>query len=215
MKLKSQQKTRNRARQDSAVVGLSFQVDGNYPHLNTRYNMRTVGLSCQMQFSASFMTTSTGAATLYSRVFALSDFAGHTQYTALFERYRITQLEVWLNPSVATSTSGSPEGGTYISGLDLDDASLPTGYAQMQRCQGAVETSIMCGHYHKWKPALAMLAYPLTTFASTEASSLWVDTDSPTTQYYALKASASQTYSEVAVTLICRATVEFQGIVIA
>lgn len=196
---------------EQAVVAKSFQVDGNYPHLNTRFNMRSVGITLQLQASAQFAATLTGSGIVVGKSYRLSDFTGYTSFTSVFERYRIRRIEVWLLPNTTEAPSGAPEGGTYVTGVDVDDGATPGSYGAVQRMQGACETSVMCGRYIAWSPQASVFTYPAATFGSAPQDQ-WLDCGSPGVEYYGLKFAAGPTNDVVGFATIIRITAEFQGI---
>jgi len=116
--------------------------------------------------------------------FKLSDFATYTSYTALFDQYRIDQIELWLEPmndSTTTVTTG------LVSCIDLDDASTPASIGECSQRPGALAGTTLTGRYHKWRPHVAVAEYSgaFTSFGNEPSG--WIDSNSPAVQHYGVK----------------------------
>lgn len=141
--------------------------------------------------------------------FALNDFVNRTEYTGLFDQYRIEEFEIWIEPIVSQSTVISNLG--YVStAIDLDDSTTPTAVSQVEGKQNAITTSALDGHYHRWKPHMAIAAYSgvFTSFASVPAG--WIDSGSPSVQHYGVKFASSPTSVAIQFNAQLRARVAFR-----
>jgi hypothetical protein len=135
--------------------------------------------------------TSGATPQFYGAPFTLSNFANFSEYVSLFDQYRIDQIEVWLYPQVILQNGVSAE---IASAVDLDDANTPTSINNVVSKQGSILTGTACGHYHRWKPHMALGAYSgsvFTSFANETAS--WIDSASTGVQHYGLKVATSTT----------------------
>lgn len=194
------------------VVSTSFNITGAFPHLSTRMNPRTVQLVTQLDINGGFATTSTVTNTYRGYTLSLSNCANYATYTALFDQYKFLSLEMWIIPSCSMATPGAPEGGLWVSGIDIDDATTPSSYNSVQAMQGVVQTSVLSAHYHKWAPASAISAYGggFGSYASEEG--LWLDSSSAGIEQYGVKAAYTTSTTAITFTYIVRATVAFRGI---
>jgi len=155
-----------------------------------------------------FLTTSTLAATFAAKGFALSDFDQSSEYTGLFDQYRINRLEVWIIPVAAQGTTVF--GGSF-SAIDLDDASTPSATATVKAKQGSLLSSGGASHYHSWRPHVAIAAYSgaFTSFANMTES--WIDSGSPGVQHYGLKFASDSTPVAYTFNLTYKAHVSFRA----
>ena len=174
-----------------------------YPALTSTEQSITVTLSLA---SANFFAISATVPQFAGLSLALNQFARYAEYVGLFDQYRFEQIEVWLNPN-QVSASAQAEIATCV---DLDDATTPTLYEHVIAKQGSLSGSGQAGHYHKWKPHVAVAVYSgaFTSFANAPAS--WIDSGSPGVQHYGLKV-ASGLGAVIGYNLDVRAVVSFRG----
>jgi hypothetical protein len=167
-------------------------------------------ITAQLRTSGLFLTTSAVAATTFaSQSFTINNLDGFAEYLGLFDQYRFDQIEVWIEPT------GAPQGTTafnsVVSCVDLDDASVPTTYASVAAHQCSVETNGAAGHYHRWKPHVAMAAYAGTFVGFGNSENQWIDSASNTVQHYGIKMAALGTAVAVAYDIFIRAVISFRA----
>jgi hypothetical protein len=167
------------------------------------------GITVTLSLVQASMTTSVTVPVYGNLYFALSQCATAASYTALFDQYRIEQLEVWIEPlsdTTAVATTG------LASAIDLDDANAPSSYGDVADRQGAILATTLVGQYHKWKPHIAVATYSgaFTSFANEPSG--WIDVASPSVQHYGLKmATQGADGATRTMNTICRAVVSFRG----
>jgi hypothetical protein len=154
-------------------------------------------------------TTSNVASTFYSLAFQLANFSQASEYTSLFDQYKIEQIEVWFEPQVSQSTAISNVGELFTC-VDLDDANIPTTVGQVESKQNSLLTGGMDGHYHKWRPHNAVAMYNGAFTAYGNVLSQWIDAASPNVQHYGFKAAASNTSVSIVYNVHYRAQVAFK-----
>jgi len=96
---------------------------------------------------------------------------------------------VWVEcPEVMSATVNSVP---FYTAVDLDDANNPTAVSQVAGKQGAVVSMTGTGHYHAWKPHMAVAVYSgaFTSFSNAPAG--WIDSGSTGVQHYGLKAAVN------------------------
>jgi len=143
------------------------------------------------QSVAAYLTTSTTVPVFNASVIVPSSFAGFSEYTGLFDQYKVDKAEVWLEPTAAQGTSVF---STVSTAVDLDDANVPTSLVQVQSKQGSVTSLGSAGHYHVWVPHVALAAYGggvFTSFANDKPH--WIDAGSPSVQHYGFKIAMDAT----------------------
>jgi hypothetical protein len=121
--------------------------------------------------------------------FVLSNVPGYTEYTALFDQYKIEMVRVIWRPRWNFSAIGSiatDVNPLFISVIDYDDASTLT-IAQSLEYQSYKETRFDQDHVRCIKPRIALGAYSgtFTSFANVPAP--WIDCASPSVQHYGIK----------------------------
>jgi hypothetical protein len=194
-------------------IGLCFDPSRNYPNMNRRlspYNEITVQSTIE---TANLFTSSTTVPVYTGTVFALSAVPNYAAYTAVFDQYKIEEIEMWIfsatGPGSVTATSFGI--GTWNSAVDYDDGNVPTSVGQVCDKQTNVASSIFAAHYHKWKPQYAVDVYQ-GTFTGFGAARGWLDSASPTVQHYGLKTACATTPTNTYVfSCIVRYTIKFRG----
>lgn len=196
------------------ALARTYNLAEVWPHASDGSQRRQL-ITVDLEYSAGLATSSTLSATLGSIISSLSNYAGYASYTGLFDQYRFDQLEVWINPAVSVATPDFPEQGTWVTAVDLDDSSSPGSYQAVSMAQGAMQTSVLACHYHKWVPAIDMAAYSGAFTSYANLTGQWVDCSSPGVNQYGIKYAISTTTRAIAFNFILRARVSFRGIAIA
>jgi hypothetical protein len=174
------------------------------------------GISLEQQITVEFcgvtnVFVTTNAAGLLagaSAVFAVSTFGGSTAALGLFDQYRFDQVECWIDP---LAPPGTTLFGNVVTCVDLDDGAAVSTMAQVQDHPGALLATGGAGHYHKWKPHMAVAVYSgaFTSFANEVAG--WIDSASPNVQHYGIKIATQNFTTAVAYSLTTRAVISFRA----
>jgi len=118
--------------------------------------------------------------------FALNSLPNYTEFTALFDQYRIIQAVVRFVPTSQVSTS-TP----LLTVLDYDDASVPSAVTDVQQYATLqiTESGGYCERVLNPHPATAMYSGAFTSFGSPSGGPRgpWIDSASPGVLYYGLK----------------------------
>lgn len=201
-------RTTRRKLKDCQIVSKSYNTVASRPinRVITRNQIYHANLRLD---AIGIFTTSTSIPTYYGQSFSLNDFADRTIYTGCFDQYRIMEFELWLEPQVSQS-SAIANVGTVSSAIDLDDATVPLSIDSVEGKQNALTTGALDGHYHRWKPHMAIAAYSgvFTSFASVPAG--WIDSASPSVAHYGVKYAARATSAAIVYNVMVRARVEFR-----
>jgi len=144
-------------------------------------------------------TGGTSGATYYSYgyAFILSSLPDYTNFTALFDQYRILRVDFSLACFSTVSTSaaaGQGTGAMHYGITDHDDATNPTasdvGVQGMREYASFTERSLFDSrgefHRHSFVPRVAVAAYA-GAFTSYGNASMWIDSNSPAVQHYGRK----------------------------
>lgn len=166
------------------------------------YNLETVA------FTSSSVTVPTYTNTAY----ALNLFGNYTDVTTLFDQYRIVEAEWWIIPRTAYSGSSTVNYGMLTSCVDYDDNNNLGSIAEGVGHTNSVTTSGNQGHYHKFKPRLALAAYSgaFTSYAN-QSDDMWIDCNSAGVYYYGVKTVLTATDSVYVYDLMMKATIEFRN----
>jgi hypothetical protein len=160
-----------------------------------------------------FLTTSSvGLAVGNASSVTIAGFSGAAALLAVFDQYRIDQLEVWLEPVAAQGTTVF---GSVVSAVDLDDANAVTGFSQVQDHPCAIQGIGGAGHYHKWRPHTAVAIYSGAFTSFSNEPSMWIDSGSPNVQHYGLKACTIGFAAAIVYSLTVRAVVSVRAPVIS
>jgi len=199
----------NKKLKANQVASISFNTVASRPQMNRLNNIQVYSAYLTLVNNA-VLTTSTVAPTFGANGFSLGDFVGSTQYTGLFDQYRIDEFEVWLEPNVSQSTAISNV-STLVTAVDVDDATAPTTIASVQNKQNALQSNALDGHYHRWAPHIAMAAYGGGVFTSfANEGPQWIDSASPSVVHYGIKYAAGITSVSISYTLNLRAKLSFR-----
>jgi subtilisin family serine protease len=118
----------------------------------------------------------------------LSGFPNSSEFTTLFDRYRIVQLQVEFLPVSGPSALVANQYGNLTTVIDLDDSTPPTSEDQLLQYENRQITVYGRLHSRVWTPKFALAAYAgtFTSYASSTPNQ-WVDVASPDVNYYGLK----------------------------
>lgn len=168
------------------TVNISVGNDSRIPWLVRPKNLHTVVMS--QSVSEQSLSTSSNAAPTYSSItFVVSGLNNFTSMSAVFDEYRILEIECLISPNITeviNQTSGGP--GTYVTAVDVDDAGVPTSLDQIASYESSVETKATVSHYHRWEPQYAVAAYS-GAFTSYSLQKGWIDCSYPNVQHYGIK----------------------------
>lgn len=122
--------------------------------------------------------------------FALSSLDNYTDFTSLFDQYRIVCVEIFVRPLqnnsqyFSTSTDILPR---FASVIDYDDASALSTLADYRQFQTYHESN--WNQYQKRiiRPRVALAAYTGTFVGFANAKSTWIDLATPSVQHYGWK----------------------------
>lgn len=126
--------------------------------------------------------------------FTLADLPNYTEFTALFDRYRIAKIVMYWMPRTSQQTvagatvAATSESPPIITCIDYDDATAAD-YTVLSQYENAVSHWEFKPFTLKFKPRLATAAYGGGVFTSYANMSpkTWIDAGSATVEYYSCK----------------------------
>ncbi len=162
------------------------------------------------QVFQAWLVSSTSVEVDAAAVFHLNDLPDYSEFTNLFDQYRIKSIEVWLIPRSNEQFTASDNPGLLASAVDYDDSSTVSRSGLLEY-SNVLESNGLNGHYRKFVPAAAVPAYNGVTPGFTSVSSPWVDAAYPGVEHYGFKAAISATGSVYTFDLQFRCLLEFRN----
>jgi hypothetical protein len=144
---------------------------------------------------ANAIVTSLALATFATFSFSLSQLDQVASLVAVFDQYRIDEIEMWLFPHLSSNNAASGNPGLLATVIDYDDSNALTTFAQALDYTNCLTSSGLMGHYRRFRPHLATAAYSgvFTSFANDEET--WIDAASTGVLHYGVKSAAATTSS--------------------
>lgn len=155
----------------------------------------------------------TASDTLGRITFQLDNLDNYTEFTNLFQQFRILGVKLTFVPYV-TSNDANPIATTYVmpnihTVIDHDDSGTPANLAEIMQFRNHRMTRLNRVHSRYIKPSILMSAYETAlTSAYIPKWKQWVSTDDYTTPHYGLKYFIDQ--SSTALTIRVFAKFYFQ-----
>lgn len=128
----------------------------------------------------------------YGIGFSLSAVTSHTEFTALYDQYKIEKVRYTLMPRQTVTTgvgAGQVASAPVFSVIDYDDANTPTSIAQLMQYQNLKTTKGMNNHTRVLKPGVQLQTQNVGGAASfgKTLKSPWLDCADDTVQHNAIK----------------------------
>jgi len=152
------------------------------PDIIPQYIRRQKPYTFERTYTVGTITPSTTIDQAGAISFTLNSLPDSSEFTNLFDQYRITQAVVKFVPTSQVSTS-SP----LLTVLDYDDAVTPTLVTQLYEYSTLYVSESSSYVERALKPQMAVAAYSgaFTSFGS--MSDMWIDVASPNVVYYGVK----------------------------
>jgi len=170
----------------------------------------------QMVDFGTVLTASTGGVAGLGKMFQLTNTPQQTTFTALFDQYRIDEIELWFEPQTFDIVNAVVPWPKIYSVVDYDDAGTPTTVNQLTQYTNCMASNAAQGHYVRFKPHVAISAYSSGAFGGFQnRAATWIDSGSPSVEHYGFKAliptaaGASATYT---CTLTARFHLSFRNV---
>jgi hypothetical protein len=150
---------------------------------------RTQLCTFRRTYSIATLSANTGD-TVNAFYIALNNMPNYTEFTLLFDQYRILEAVYTFTPYSTSSTSASPSTtfpGIIGSWIDYDDANLPANLQEGQQYESFQRNTATVPFVRIVKPRSAVAAYSGTFTSYQNVYGHWVDAASPAVQFYGLK----------------------------
>jgi len=158
-------------------------------------------------------TSSTSLSVYYGTYFTINSLDQISQLSAVFDQYRIVEIEAWIIPTNIGSTGTSGGGnGLLHSVIDYDDAIVLSSEGQALDYTNVLSTPSNEGHYRRFTPHAAVAVYSgaFTSYGNVEAP--WIDLASTSVQHYGLKTVVTQVNTAFAYNVVYRYHMEFRNV---
>jgi hypothetical protein len=154
-------------------------------------------------------TTSTSLATFFGLSFTASaHITQFSSFAAVFDQYRIMQIETWVSMPTATLVSNN---GLLYSVIDYDNDAAPTNTSTLQNYTNVILSPVTVGHYRRFRPHVAVAAYSGAFSSFKNELADWIDCASTGVAHYGEKFAVDATVAAVSVILTVRVTVQFRN----
>lgn len=140
-------------------------------------------------FVNSYLTATAGADTPAAVSFTLNGVPNASEFTGLYDQYRINAVKLRLMPRGNSSELAPGNICSLFSVIDYDDATVPTGGVnQLVQYQSLKVTRSDKEHVRYFKPRINVGAINAITGISNKMNTKgWLDCDVSTTEHYGLK----------------------------
>jgi len=160
-----------------------------YPHIRPPVRDNTVFSITQDVNLGVVLTSSSTAYSSGFQNFQFGQIPNNTSWATVFDQYMIREIEFWI--CIAQTNNGGHAGQLY-SAVDYDSAAATT-EASIQQYQNGISGNFINGHYHRFKPHVALAAYAGAFTSYANRSNQWIDSASTTVQHYGMVFGVSQT----------------------
>lgn len=157
--------------------------------------------------SVAVLNSPTSVNTYTSYSFTLKTIPNSSEFVALFDQYRISQVTLTFQPTTLVATS-SP----FYSVLDYDDANAPTSLNDLLQYDSLLVTETGSYHVRTFNPRASLGAYSgtLNQYASASGG-MWFDVASDEVQYFGVKTCwPAYTGSNGSLNVLARYIVQFK-----
>jgi len=163
----------------------------------------------QQLFISQFLQTSASIPVFYARYFSSADIDQFTYFSAVFDQYRFSCIELWISPEAGLATGST---SNYASVIDYDDTNALTLYAQALDYGNCVQSNNKDTHYHKFVPHCAVAAFSGSFTSYVNVVAPWIDCNSTSVQHYGLKVAAYTSNVTQTFDLTVRIHAEFRNV---
>lgn len=154
-------------------------------------------------------------------VFRLNDVTQFTEFTNLFDEYKITGVAYrWVitrDPSNASTAANAGRYPRVIWTHDHDSAQLPSAATDILQYAKSNEIwftdNRQCSKWYYIKPAMAMLLYNGVTSGYGSKWGQWIDCNSPSLEHYGLRFWYDSLFTGVNLQLECKYYMRFKTVI--
>lgn len=139
-------------------------------------------------YFATALTVGSTAEVYGAYSFQLSSLANASEYTVLYDMYKISAVKWTLMPRGNSAEAGTNNNNTKVlSVLDMDDDDVPTSVDQLCQYESVKTTNLSRDHSRYIKPKFARMIYKTSTTTGYGVGSGWLDCNSTDIPHYGIK----------------------------
>ena len=147
---------------------------------------------------------------LYAFNFSLSDLPNYTEFTSLYDMYKLNAVKVTFIPYQTVSNSvatinNADNTARFFSAIDYNDGTAPITTDNLREYQTAKFTRLLKTHKR-------FIYKPKILDTNGFAISPWMSTSTPTANYYGLKVGVEPTGSAMHYSIECKYYVSFKNV---
>jgi len=150
-------------------------------------------------------TSSSGGEVGGARAFSISDIQGIASWLAVFDQYKIIEIEAWMTPSGTTQVL--VDNFRWLNVVDYDDASVFS-FNQLLQYSNVADCGRNEGCYRRWRPHISV---NVQSSNALNRPSDWIDSANQSIPHYALKWVLSSTGTSVVLGLRVRYHIQFRN----
>lgn len=125
--------------------------------------------------------------------FTLGQVPNVSEFTNLFDCYRINGVKVKLMPRANSSEIGTNQGMIKLfSAIDYDDATVPTAITELMQYENLKTTASNRDHSRYFKPKIAKTVFQTALASGYSQGTGWLDCDNTSVPHYGLKLALQQ-----------------------
>lgn len=176
---------------------------------SNRYSKREEKRFLYTRYSSTFgsLAVSPLSQTLGGYQFSLNDVPNYTEFTNLYDMYKINGVKLTFIPQQDANTSLSPVNNAianarFFSAIDYNDANPPASVDELREYKTAKWTSIL-------RPHVRYIHKPKIFDTSGYSISPWMATTSPSVNYFGLKVAIEPTEATITTTFTYKIEAKF------
>jgi hypothetical protein len=155
------------------------------------------------------LTSSSGGEVDGVQSFTMNQIQGISSWLAVFDQYKIAEIEVWFTPS--SSSSGNIDNFRLLTVVDYDDTTAITVNALLQY-SNVTDTGRTEGVYRRFVPHNAtQIATTGSTTLSKNNVAGWIDSSQPAALHYGTKFALTATSTTVVLAIRVRFHIMFRN----
>lgn len=145
--------------------------------------------------------------------FSLNDVPNASEFTTLFDQYRINSVRYKIMPRGSSAEAGTNNNvGKIFSVLDYDDGVAPTSVDQLCQYPNMKTTRTTSDHVRSLRPMFASTQYFTSTLSGYGARRGWLDCDYSAIPHYGIKYAIQGTAGAQVFDVLIEYSISFKGV---
>jgi hypothetical protein len=164
------------------------------------------------QFTDSNIVSSTSG-TAGTFTFTLAQLTQYVAWTAVFDQYRIAEIEIWFIPRQSTISASTSNSGLLVTAVDYDGTASPSLTNCLQFTNAMVGSGFE-GQYRRFVPHAAVAAYQGSFSGYLNMAAPWIDCGFPSVVHYGIDWGWTPADSaNYTVDIMVRYSVDFRNVI--